>query len=744
MTIAEALDLLTQHLLPFYDDRDDLEELARAADMAIGDILAGNDRAEFLRNILQKAHHEEKVDNLVMRAIAEHGDREDILQSVYADYEKAVASPAPDAPNLLLTNMTPTDIPIGDLSGMEIPTHQTTSVDTGGGAYISGDVDIKDGELVGRDKHVHGDEVRGDKVSGDKIAGDKVAGDKVEGDQVNIGELIINKFTHLPKWVQRAIGAITVIVLGIAIIQFWSTFGAQIVSRFTPLWMQEEFNIAVLDFGEIRPTGELKISDSGNEMSKWLYEELVNSYEQFNLVDGEPNSGNGQSNPTDPTRSVGIAHRTAPEITGPPDTLGPLLMPEPSERCEAAEALAGEINAQMVIYGTLDRQNNPAEFELRFYISPDVQNWIALNDIELAANSGAAKCLPLGELFVVPDPFSDAGVRDHVRDNVSNRGTIFFWLTLALVQDRQGDWQSALTYLRHVEDHLRLLPRNEAKTYGADLIATLIGQQYLRQFGDGVDNAGHIEFDELELALFDSAAQNFQNAMNYKGKHQHRATKGMGDIWSYMGRVGQKIYHQNGAQDGEELEIPTRFTNANKILPDLLKHHRNLSQSLEHALVYYQRANQLVTAEEDPHVALVIDFALAEAQWQAGQLFYIKDAYDEAIPNMTALIEAINDGDDSLLSRAEAQRSDRLIAKAYEMSGLAYFQLADMLRIQNRLEERKTYLSNAEKFYEQCIAKADDAVLDRLITNEVVADFCQPQLEAVQQALEDAQAHAGE
>ncbi len=43
-------------------------------------------------------------------------------------------------------------------------------VSTEGGSYIEGDVDAAGGDVIGRDKVIHGDEVYGDKVSGDKLS----------------------------------------------------------------------------------------------------------------------------------------------------------------------------------------------------------------------------------------------------------------------------------------------------------------------------------------------------------------------------------------------------------------------------------------------------------------------------------------------------------------------------------------------------------------------------------------------
>lgn len=54
----------------------------------------------------------------------------------------------------------------------------STSVDTGGGAYIGGNVQTG-GDFIGRDKVVHGDEVKGDKIQGDKVQGHKADGDVI-------------------------------------------------------------------------------------------------------------------------------------------------------------------------------------------------------------------------------------------------------------------------------------------------------------------------------------------------------------------------------------------------------------------------------------------------------------------------------------------------------------------------------------------------------------------------------------
>lgn len=73
-----------------------------------------------------------------------------------------------------------------------LPTTSTV-IDTGGGAFIGGNLDNRGGSFVGRDKIVYGDEVRGDKVLGDKTTIGDITGStigvigRVEQSTVTVG-----------------------------------------------------------------------------------------------------------------------------------------------------------------------------------------------------------------------------------------------------------------------------------------------------------------------------------------------------------------------------------------------------------------------------------------------------------------------------------------------------------------------------------------------------------------------------
>lgn len=69
----------------------------------------------------------------------------------------------------------------GDLfGGDKVDQRVAKRVNTGGGAYIGGNVNTG-GDFVGRDKTIQGDVVRGDKIGGDKVTGDKITVGNISG-----------------------------------------------------------------------------------------------------------------------------------------------------------------------------------------------------------------------------------------------------------------------------------------------------------------------------------------------------------------------------------------------------------------------------------------------------------------------------------------------------------------------------------------------------------------------------------
>lgn len=91
----------------------------------------------------------------------------------------------------------PLSLPADHPSAGETTINHTTTIDTGGGAYIGGNVDTGGGGIVGRDQVIHGDQVQGDKVDGDQVGGDKISvGDISNSSGIAIGKNITQTNTH--------------------------------------------------------------------------------------------------------------------------------------------------------------------------------------------------------------------------------------------------------------------------------------------------------------------------------------------------------------------------------------------------------------------------------------------------------------------------------------------------------------------------------------------------------------------
>ena len=179
-------------------------------------------------------------------------------------------------------------------------------------------------------------------------------------------------------------------------------------------------------------------------------------------------------------------------------------------------------------------------------------------------------------------------------------------------------------------------------------------------------------------------------------------------------------------------------------MPQLLRHHQNLAQALERASAHYERAASYTSESDDPYVSLVLDYATARAIWAEGQLLYVSNAYELAIPKMESFVDAIQRGDNSLIARIDERSDERLATEAYQMLGVTNFQLADLVRYADGLEERATYLELAEHYLQQCISTGEKAEYDDYVQDELVMEKCTPLLAAVGQALEDISADAGD
>lgn len=220
---------------------------------------------------------------------------------------------------------------------------------------------VNNGQVVNLevDNYVAGDVVAGDKINGDKIGRDKVTVGHVENAAVSIGErsaaatkggvavsgdvtgdLIIsvgNTKLAIPRLAQIAFVVITVGIIFLLSVQVYSFYTS---IQLVPM-PDGKFNIAIAQF-QVEGTGE------GLEDAKGLAQGFANTIEQE--IDELSDSFGDR-----------IQIRYLNEV-------GPITGKTEVERTKNAKDLADTINANIIIYGTIELNGLVATIKPEFYV----------------------------------------------------------------------------------------------------------------------------------------------------------------------------------------------------------------------------------------------------------------------------------------------------------------------------------------------------------------------------------------
>ncbi len=230
-----------------------------------------------------------------------------------------------------------------------------------------------------------------------------------------------------------------------------------------PLRMPGDFNVAVADFGVADTSGHIGHSDDGDRLSEWVFKSLLaqrDSYPDHDL-----------------TSNVVIWHGTqlSSEQGAPVGRV---------DDEAAAEKLAHDLGAQMLIWGNLDDQK---QFTPHFYISSQQRG-----DSDLVTGH-----YRLGETPILVD----MSAAEAVRSALTMRTNTLFWFTMGLRQENYGHGGRALAVLQEGEKYAARL---KGRADGQDLYYMFLGQAALMAEGDpGTDaaTADRIAENALHRAL---------------------------------------------------------------------------------------------------------------------------------------------------------------------------------------------------------------------------------------------------
>ncbi len=362
-------------------------------------------------------------------------------------------------------------------------------------------------------------------------------------------------------------------------------------------------------------------------------------------------------------------------------TIGLVAGASPEERIQAAEAMAQRLNVDVIIYGHLAGPANPRDLFLEFYVSPDLEFSPDLNrGIDPVVGRHR-----LGQPIPVTLPLSTlAGLEANDRLDVRTRALA--WLTIGLAFDLVNP-SRARAIFRQAEERLQDWP--DAPGSGKEILYFFIGQE------------------ELLLANLEAAEAYFRQALAINPAYA-RATIGLGGV-----------YYSRAQELPPEERVDVDFT--------------------EQALAFYQQALEEAPSSSWPPteaialVALGMTHRLQGETFNAlGQLEQADQALDQAQTTLTRAVQAL-----------EPLEQPRFLAHAYLVLGATYHLQANLRLRQGRQAQATPLLQEALESYGRCVAQAELAPLDKVLTQFYVAERCQPYQQQVQQDLSSLEEESG-
>jgi tetratricopeptide (TPR) repeat protein len=204
-----------------------------------------------------------------------------------------------------------------------------------------------------------------------------------------------------------------------------------IIAAFSPHIMRKgTFNVAVAEFGEMGPDGEIHKSNAGQEMRGWTV-----NYLRDELNKNDPNL---------------VVWPVLDNLFTRTFTGVPLV------KQDTAEKTTLHINADLLIYGYIDTGSNPQQLILNFWVAP--QDKYKFEDIQ-----GNTR---VGDPIRVVD-LNDPGVS--VQGQLQDQSTAVAWIAIGLAQEQLGQSEDALAAFLNAEKNA---PQSE-------MVKFFIGREYL-------------------------------------------------------------------------------------------------------------------------------------------------------------------------------------------------------------------------------------------------------------------------
>ena len=448
------------------------------------------------------------------------------------------------------------------------------------------------------------------------------------------------------------------IALATGLLVALAALGLLIYSFIGPTRMDPKstMNVAVTEVGVTDSQGEMQPSADGELLRTWIVGALA--------------AGNAASQAD--SRML-VWHDGLPRTQKRPK-LGLLAGKTPEERAQAAEALAGRVGADVVIYGHLEPAGDATQFVQEFYVSPRLRP---------EANETIGH-YQLGAPIPVPVKLTTADTlaKEAVAAQVSDRTQALFGLLLALRDDLLGRHEQALTQLKETAAELKSWgERGEGK----EILYYLMARQalFLKRYA--------------EAEAFATQAL----ASNPVYPRAHVVLGGVG-----VRRAQEEPVFQSLAESGP----------------------------LDQADAAYTRAVELATASDDRRMELIARVGMASGHVTRGNLLFGLNTPEDD-PEAARWLEEVIAETRPLLASLEEIKQYRLLAQANSYLGIAAWRLGALAERQNAPERAHGLYIQARDALTACEDQAKRTPEDRTLTETIIAGSCMPAKQEVLKVL---------
>ena len=452
------------------------------------------------------------------------------------------------------------------------------------------------------------------------------------------------------RWVQIGLGSAAILLVVAVVVVILAANNA-----FAPRKMNGVFNIAVAEFGEMGADGQIRASSAGQQITGWTVNYLREQLKDDPNLLIWPNQGN-------------LFNRTRVKLATP----------------ETAEALAQEIKASILLYGYVDKRQNPPQLVLKFWIAP--QSNYNFEDLQ-------------GH-FSVGDPIRIADLENpglSVQAELGKQSSALAWLSLGLGQEQLGQSEDALKAFQRAAE---FAPQSE-------VVQFFIGREYLFLSASQPQN---------QEKYWQAAEDAFQKAISLNDHYAHLYS-GLGDL--YFKRAATLLNSASTPQQVTDLQIP---------------------QWVQKSVDAYQTMLKLNPTQAEYGAPLhdIAVLSLGNAYRLKGSVESVQGDQDAALASIQQALqtlEAVRPAFEKSVQQHESYR--RYLTEVYEYFGETYQWQGYIFELKKDSAHALESYDKALAAFNQCIAQGDPKLTsDLIIQNHIVGQFCKPYYEQTKKSYE--------